>query len=165
MKNKKFIVKLNILFKGVYTEEKNALTQEQANEQVLAESNQLSLNEFTEISSDYSIAGAKRNFNAELSDMQDDVISELETELKRVGRDFDAEEEQEKGELEFFSYLLINDLGIETIKADGSVIMQNIEPIDVSLSSLINNGDISLLDALGLLNDLRDLPDGVTPEV
>ena len=158
MKNNKFIVKLNILFKGVYSQEVIADSQEEANESLLEDAGQLSLNEFTEISADWSIAGTKRNFQQELSDIQDDVIADLYSELKRVGRDFDAEEEDEKGELEFFSYAVKDDLDIEIIKADGSVILGGVSDEDISMMSLIANSDISLFDTIGLLNDLRELP-------
>lgn len=96
---------------------------------------------------------AKRDYYKELSEIRDAICAEILNELKRIGKDFETLEEQENGHIDFFSYPVVNDKGIEQIKADGRVVLNG---VTTTLQKVLANDTISIADIIGLLEDLRD---------
>lgn len=95
----------------------------------------------------------KRNYYKELSKLKNAVCLEILSELKRIGKDFETSEEEEKGEIEFFSYPVIERQNIETIKSDGRIIL---DKMTITFQKALDDETIAIADAIGLLEDLRD---------
>jgi len=95
----------------------------------------------------------KRNYLTEISNIKDAVCGDILTELLRIGKNFNTSEEQQKGEIDFFNYPVINELGIEMIKSDGDIVFGT---ETISVQNAIDNDTISILDAIGLLEDLQN---------
>lgn len=92
----------------------------------------------------------------EISDAYDkvkgDLIESIESHLKRIGKDFTSEDSEE---IEFLSWDVATvENEITEIRADGTLVSNAQE---VSLHQLLGNGDISLLDAISILESLENL--------
>lgn len=93
----------------------------------------------------------KRNFFKEYSSIQSAVVKGLKKELKRLKRSFKDEDDDI---LDFFSFASSDK--IEEILPDGTAMIYGLEDL-IDLGSLIDNGDIPLLNAISLLEELTDL--------
>ena len=90
----------------------------------------------------------------EISDAYDkvkgDLIESIETHLKRIDRNFTNEDSEE---IEFLSWDVATvENEITEIRANGTFVSNGQE---VSLHQLLANGDISLLDAISILECLE----------
>jgi hypothetical protein len=94
------------------------------------------------------------NYYAKVAKIESDVANEIKTLLQKLDRDLNSETESEAGNIEFFQYPIVNEEEIETIQKDGTIICKQGE---FSIYSAINNGIVSLSDAIGLLEGLREL--------
>jgi len=101
----------------------------------------------------------KRNYFTELSELETDVINEIKDELKRIGRAFSRDDEDEgKKPLEFFNFDKVSDL--QKIKVDGSFEYRSgvlDENFDCDMHGLISNGDLNTADLISFLNKLLKL--------
>jgi hypothetical protein len=99
----------------------------------------------------------RRDYQKEISDIADAVCTEIEIELKRIGKDFDSPFESDEGDIEFFQYPVIEEMDIEIVRANGMVkrdLSRDCE--ETSFRSLVSDDLITISDAIGFLNDLRD---------
>ncbi|MBP7845851.1 MAG: hypothetical protein KA007_00235 [Candidatus Pacebacteria bacterium] len=92
----------------------------------------------------------------EISDAYDkikaDLIESIHANLKRVGLAFDRDDSDK---IEFLGWDGVNyENGITEIHADGTVISNGQE---VTFHQLLGNGDITLLDAMSILENLEAL--------
>ena len=101
------------------------------------------------------------DYMKQYSKMENDVKKELLSQLKRVGRDFGQGENDDETEVDnelesFFNTRNIDEASITGITSDGKIIFSNQE--DSTVLEQMSEGVITLLDAISLLEDLREMP-------
>jgi hypothetical protein len=95
----------------------------------------------------------KVDYYKQLEKLNDCVISEIEKQLKRIGRKFTSEDE---GEIEFFGYEACVEKGIFSIDKNGEVKFEN-GCVDHIGRCIRYEESISLSDAISILDDLREI--------
>lgn len=93
----------------------------------------------------------KRNYMKELSEIQREIGYEIEAELKRLDRNFFRDD---KEPLEFFSYR--ESESMIQVGKDGTIKIVGILE-NISIRSLLDNGDLDIYNAASLLSELRKL--------
>lgn len=94
----------------------------------------------------------KTNYYDKLSAIQSDIEKEIKEELSRIGERFTSEDDDP---LTIFAFKNVAEIELTSIEPDGTFVVSGKD--NLTLDSLIGNGDISLYDAISLLEDLREL--------
>jgi len=91
-----------------------------------------------------------------LRNIETSVASEIKEELARLGRIFTDEDDDP---LTFFSFKDVSELSVEVIKADGTFVLgfPSFQKEEITITSLIDNGDLNIFDVVSLLDELREI--------
>lgn len=97
----------------------------------------------------------KRNYFEELSKLEIAVVNEITDELKRIGRNFNLEEDED---IEFFRFKgPFNQGASELVLVDGMARIKFDNGDDMSLHKCMGDAEFLLADVISLLNQLREI--------